>query len=168
MTASSIDATNGAHAAPFVRVHHARVRHNRGMRRSFLVAMITVLAGCGATPPGGQGATPATSSAMEFRGQRPCADCSGIESWLRLEQEGKARRYRLIEHYRSGERERQFEDEGEWLAEGDLLRLRSRAGGERVYARLAAGTLQARDAHGRPLPAAADDVMAPVTFDTMR
>ena len=105
---------------------------------------------------------------MEFRGDRPCADCSGIASWLRLEQEGEARRYRMIEHYRSGERQRQFEDEGEWRAEGDTLRLRSRAGGERVYALLADGALQARDAHGRPLPAAADEVMVPVTFDTLR
>ena len=48
------------------------------------------------------------------------------------------------------------------------LMLVSRAGGERVYARLADGALQARDAHGRPLPAAADEVMVPVTFDTLR
>jgi len=138
------------------------------MRRPFLLAMVTVLAGCGATPPGGQGAIPATSSAMEFRGQRPCADCDGIEAWLRLEQAGTRQPYRLIEHYRSGERGRRFEDEGEWLAEGDLLRLRSHAGGERVYARLPDGALEARDAHGRALPAAADDVMLPVTFDSAR
>ena len=105
---------------------------------------------------------------MEFRGERPCVDCNGIDAWLRLEQEGRARRYRIVELYRSGERERRFEDQGEWRAEGDLLRLRSRTGGERVYARLPDGALQARDAHGRPLPAAADDVMVPVTFDTMR
>ena len=130
----------------------------------------TLVAGCGvgAPPAGQETASPAFSSAMEFRGERPCADCNGIEAWLRLEQEGKARRYRMVEHYRSGERERQFEDAGEWRAEGDLLRLRSRTGGERVYARLADGALQARDAHGRPLPASADDVMVPVTFDSMR
>jgi hypothetical protein len=105
---------------------------------------------------------------MEFRGQRPCADCSGIESWLRLEQQAGKQRYRLVEHYRTGDQERRFEDGGEWVAEGDLLRLRSSAGGERVYARVADGTLQARDARGATLPAAADDVMLPVTFDTVR
>ena len=41
-----------------------------------------------------------------------------------------------------------------------------RDGGERVYARLADGALEARDAQGQPLPAAADDVMIPVTFDS--
>ena len=87
---------------------------------------------------------------------------------MRLEQEGKQQPYRMIEHYRGAGGDRRFDDEGEWLAEGDLLRLRSRDGGERVYAQMADGTLQARDAHGRPLPAAADDVMIPVTFDTVR
>ena len=133
-----------------------------------LLATVVLLAGCdAAAPPAGRRATqPASGSAMEFRGERPCADCNGIEAWLRLEQEGEAQRYRLVERYRSGARERQFEDAGEWRAEGDLLRLRSRDGGERVYARLPDGALEARDAHGQPLPAAADDVMVPVTFDT--
>ena len=129
-----------------------------------------LLAGCEiAAPPGSQAAAgPASNSAMEFRGERPCTDCAGIEAWLRLEQEGKQQPYRMIEHYRGAGGDRRFDDEGEWLAEGDLLRLRSRDGGERVYAQMADGTLQARDAHGRPLPAAADDVMVPVTFDAVR
>lgn len=161
--------TNGALVAPFVRVPGARLRHNRGMRRiawMFLMTM-AMLAGCDSGTPVGAGVQgPASSSALEFRGERPCADCDGIAAWLRLEHEGRQQHYRLLEHYRGERGERQFEDEGDWLAEGDLLRLRSRAGGERVYARLADGTLQARDAHGRPLPAAIDDVMMPVTFDT--
>lgn len=167
-------ATNGAHAAPFVRVRKARLRHNRGMRPLFLIVMpatALLLGGCeSAAPPAGQGgaAVPASSSAMEFRGERPCADCTGIEAWLRLEQEGKAQRYQMIEHYRDDDRERRFDDEGDWRADGNLLRLRSRNGGERVYARLASGALQARDAHGLPLPASADEVMVPVTFDTTR
>ena len=172
MPAVATCTTNGAHAAPFVRVRRARLRHNRDMRRPPLPLLLAtfLLAGCEiAAPPGSPGAAGATSnSAMEFRGQRPCVDCNGIEAWLRLEQDGKQRHFRLIEHYRGGGREQRFDDEGEWLAEGDLLRLRSRNGGERVYARMADGTLQARDAHGRPLPAAADDVMMPVTFDTAR
>jgi len=142
------------------------------MRRIFrlLLLMPILLAGCEvAAPPGSPGATgPVSNSAMEFRGERPCADCYGIEAWLRLEQEGQKQSYRLIEHYRGAGGDRRFDDEGEWLAEGELLRLRSRDGGERVYAQMADGALQARDAHGRPLPAAADDVMIPVTFDTVR
>lgn len=166
--------TNGALAAPFLRVRHRDMRHNRGMRRIprllWLAATVTILAGCDiATPTRKQAAAaPINGSAMEFRGQRPCTDCNGIEAWLRLEQEGESRHFRLIEHYRSDGRERRFDDEGEWQADGDLLRLRSRNGGERVYARTGDGTLQARDARGQPLPAAADDVMMPVVFDTMR
>jgi len=105
---------------------------------------------------------------MEFRGKRPCVDCGGIESWLRLEQHGQARRFRLVEQYRTADGERRFEDVGEWTAEGDMLRLRSGSGGDRVYARIPDGTLQARDARGAPLPAAADDILLPVTFDTVR
>lgn len=133
-----------------------------------VLTMTVLLAGCGGSaPPASRNAVvPAASSALEFRGQRPCTDCDGIEAWLRLQQDGKHRSYRLIEHYRSGERVRQFDDEGQWLAAGDLLRLRSRTGGERVYARLPDGSLAARDAHGRLLPAAADDVLRPVVFDS--
>jgi hypothetical protein len=150
------------------------MRHNRGMRRIpwllLLATTVAMLAGCDIAAPARDpgAAAPITSSAMEFRGQRPCTDCNGIEAWLRLEQEGEVRRFRLIEHYRGDGRERRFDDEGEWQADGDLLRLRSRNGGERVYARMGDGTLQARDVHGQPLPAAADDVMMPVTFDTVR
>jgi hypothetical protein len=175
--ATAIDAsgrastTNGARAAPFVRVQDGQLRHNRGMRRIHLLlllaAMVMMVAGCDLATPARDPA-PASGSAMEFHGQRPCADCDGIEAWLRLEQEGKARRYRMIEHYRRAGDERQFDDEGEWQAEGDLLRLRSRDGGERVYVHQPDGSLQARDARGKPLPAAADDVMVPVAFDSMR
>jgi len=127
-----------------------------------------LLAGCGPGTQPDASRPDASDSAMEFRGQRPCADCSGIESFLRLEQHEGTRRYRLVEHYRSGERERRFEDAGEWMAEGDTLRLRSRNGGERVYVRMGDGMLQARDARGAPLAGAADDVLVPVTFDVMQ
>ena len=132
--------------------------------------MLLALAACDVTAPSRAPAAtvPTSTSAMEFRGERPCVDCDGIQAWLRLEQEGASRRYRMIEHYRGGGRERQFADEGDWQAEDDLLRLRSRDGGERVYAHLPDGSLQARDARGQPLPAAADDVLMPVTFDSMR
>ena len=168
-----IETTNGAHVAPFVRLQLARLRDNHRMWQlrnlAFYVLAIVLLAACDAAPPGaGQAASGPASSALEFRGERPCADCAGIESWLRLEQEGDRRRFRLVEDYRGEGRERRFEDEGEWEAEGDLLRLRSGDGGERVYARIEDGVLQARDARGMPLPAAADDVMMAVTLDTAR
>lgn len=170
--AVAIDTTNGAHAAPFVRVQAARLRDNRGMsqlRNIAVSALATcLLAACDAPPGAGRAATGPSSSALEFRGERPCVDCAGIASWLRLEQEGDRRRFRLVEDYRGRGRERRFEDAGEWQAEGDLLRLRSGNGGERVYARNENGALQARDSRGMPLPAAADDVMMAVTLDTAR
>ncbi len=101
---------------------------------------------------------------MEFRGERACADCVGIEAWLKLEQRVEQRRYRLIETYRAEDRERRFEDEGEWQSSGDLLRLTSSNGGERVYLVLPDNRLQAADSRGRPHPAMADEVMVPVAF----
>ena len=88
-------------------------------------------------------------------------DCQGIEAWLRLEQRGEERKYTLVELYLADGRERRFEEMGHWLSSGDLLRLRSGAGGERVYAVLADNRLQAVDSRGQPLAAAADDVMVP-------
>lgn len=166
-------ATNGAGMAPFVRVYGAGVRHNPRMPRLRVLALCALLAlvGCEA---GQQPATPAKAgvsasaltNGMEFSGERDCVDCDGIESWLRLEQTGKVRRYRMVEIYYGQDHERRFEDIGEWNTQGEVLRLRSSEGGERVYARLVDGRLQARGAHGQPLPAAADDVMIPVTFDS--
>ncbi len=106
---------------------------------------------------------------MEFRGARACVDCLGIDAWLRLEHDGSVQRYRLIEDYRRDGGDRRFEDMGEWAAKGELLRLRSQdGGGERVYARLADGRLQARGGRGQRLSAAMDDVLIPVTFDNTR
>jgi hypothetical protein len=167
-----VPATNGAHAAPFVRLRVARLRDNPGMWRArnfLLIACACLLVACDAgAPVAGAATSGPPSSALEFRGERPCVDCVAIESWLRLEQEGGARRFRMIEDYRGEGRDRRFEDAGEWLAEGDLLRLRSQDGGERVYARIGDGMLQARDARGRSMPATADEVLVPTTFDTAR
>ena len=94
--------------------------------RPLAILMLSALAllpvACERAAPARDQATPAaaSASAMEFRGERPCADCDGIEAWLRLEQDGKLQRYRLIERYSSGTHEREFKDEGEWIAEGDL------------------------------------------------
>ena len=125
-----------------------------------------LLCACGMAPPPVVPDPAAISTGLEFRGERPCVDCDGIGTWLRLEHGGNSQRYRLVEEYFGAEGPRRFEDEGDWIAKNDLLRLRSREGGERVYARLADGRLQARGAHGQSLPAAADDVMTPVTFDS--
>ena len=55
-------------------------------------------------------------------------------------------------------------DEGDWIATGDLLRLTSAQGGERVYLRQEDGSLQARGIDGAALPALADDVLLPTGF----
>ncbi len=125
-----------------------------------------LLAACGSSEA--PSAIDATDAGLEFEGVRPCADCVAIATRLRLEQVGQQRRYRLTERYDLGGGERRFDETGEWQARGDLLRLQARGGGERVYARLDDGRLHARDEAGRPLPAAADDVLVPVSFDTRR
>ena len=167
--------TNGAHAAPFVRVPGRRLRHNRRMLliRILTVCALLTVAGCDmSTPPTAPargGATASTlTSGMEFSGERDCVDCDGIESWLRLEQLGKARRYRMVEVYYGQDHDRRFEDVGQWHAEGELLRLHSSQGGERVYARLDDGVLQARGAQGQRIPVIENDVLEPTGFDSTR
>lgn len=105
---------------------------------------------------------------MEFRGRRPCVDCVGIEAWLRLVQDGEDRRYTMVERYLDAGGERRFEEQGEWIADGDVLRLQGDDGGLRVYARMPDHGLQARASDGGPLAAASDDVMTPTTFEQMR
>lgn len=121
-------------------------------------------AGAFGTPPPGS----ASGNAMEFHGERACADCDGIEAWLTLQQRGEQRQYQLVEDYRDASRQRRFEDEGEWHSSGDLLRLRSSRGGERVYLVLPDHRLQGVDSRGRALPAAVDDVLVPVAFSSDR
>ncbi len=167
--------TNGAPAAPFVRSRMHGVMHNRHMSRLrplFLFALLPMLAACEPiAPPAGPATDTATASAMEFRGERACVDCLGIQAWLRLEDAGSgssrsARHYRMTEVYLGDDRERRYEDEGEWTSQGDLLRLQSREGGVRVYARQPDGSLQARGQRGQRLAGTEDDMMIPVTFDT--
>lgn len=148
------------------------LRHTGGMPapRACLVilAAILPLAACGpmpaADPAAASGTSDAGAATMEFRGQRPCVDCEGIDAWLQLEQDGEVRRYTLVERYLGAGGERRFEERGDWTAEGDLIRLRSDEGGLRVYARSQGHALQARASDGAPLPAARDDVMTAVTF----
>lgn len=122
----------------------------------------------GAIDPTARGGAQPDGAALEFRGRRPCVDCLAIDSWLRLEQSDAAQGYRLIEHYRGQDREQRFEEVGEWRADGDLLRLQSSTGGERVYVRLPNQSLQARGIGGQRISALEDDVMIPTTFDNAR
>ena len=147
--------------------------HNPRMSRPLLPLLLclSLLAGCDAAPrvPAAGQASPAidpaaVDSTLEFRGQRPCVDCAGIDAWLRLQSGDGAQRYQLIERYRGDGRDLRFEDAGDWTAQGDLLRLRSAQGGERVYVRQEDGSLQARGIDGAPLPALADEVLLPTRF----
>jgi hypothetical protein len=131
-----------------------------------------LLAGCDAAPsraPASGQASPAIApasvdSALEFRGERPCADCAGIDAWLRLQSGDGLQRYQLVERYRGDGRVLRFEDAGDWTSKGDLLRLRSAQGGERVYVRQDDGSLQARGIDGALMPALADEVLLPTRF----
>lgn len=165
--------TDGAPEAPSVFKGRSILLHNRPMTpfrtwpAACLLMGVAWVGGCDNTGSVGAFGTPsraAPASAMEFRGQRACADCSGIEASLTLEERGDQQRYRLIETYRSADRERRFEDEGEWRWSGGLLRLQSSRGGERVYLVLPDNRLQATGSRGNPLPAAADEVMVPVAY----
>ena len=148
--------------------------HNPRMSRPVLTLLLclSLLAACDAPPsraPAPDQRLPAiepaaVDSALEFRGQRPCADCAGIDAWLSLQSGEGLQRYQLVERYRSDGRDLRFEDEGDWTAQGDLLRLRSAQGGERVYVRQDDGSLQARGIDGAPLPALADEVLLPTRF----
>ena len=148
--------------------------HNPRMSRAFvpLLLCLSLLAGCDAPAPPAPAANQAlppidpaaVDSALEFRGQRPCADCAGIDAWLRLQSGDGLQRYQLVERYRGDGRDLRFEDEGDWTAQGDLLRLRSAQGGERVYLRQEDGSLQARGIDGAPMPALAEEVLLPTRF----
>lgn len=149
------------------------MRHNPSMPsiRVLAACVLLSLIGCDAGNPAAPAKTGAAStltSGMEFNGERDCVDCDGIESWLRLEQTGKARRYRMVEVYYGQDHERRFEDTGEWSTDGELLRLRSSQGGERMYARMDDGVLQARGAHGQRIAAVDGDVLEPASFDSTR
>lgn len=137
-----------------------------------LLAGLASLAGCDNTgSPGAFGTAPVddtSGNTMEFRGQRGCADCEGIEATLTLEQRGDQRRYQLVEVYRALDRERQFEEQGQWQSNGDVLRLESTEGGRRLYVVLADNRLQATDSRGQPLPAIADEVMIPIGYSNAR
>ena len=150
--------------------------HNPRMPRlPTLLLCLSLLAGCDAAvprPPVAGGASPsvddAAASALEFRGQRPCVDCAGIDAWLRLQSGDGGQHYRLVERYLDEGRAVRFEDEGDWTARGDLLQLQSSQGGTRTYLRQEDGSLQARGIDGAPLPALADDVLLPVGFGDLR
>ena len=149
--------------------------HNPRMSRSLLPLLLclSLLAGCDAPAPRAPAASralpaidpAAVDSALEFRGERPCVDCAGIDAWLRLQSGDGLQRYQLVERYRGDGRDLRFEDEGDWTAQGDLLRLRSAQGGERVYVRQEDGSLQARGIDGALMPALADEVLLPVSLE---
>lgn len=140
---------------------------------SCVLLCLSLLVGCDGAPspaPATGRASPAiepaqVESTLEFRGERPCVDCAGIDAWLRLQSGAGLQRYQLVERYRGAGRDLRFEDEGDWSASGDLLRLRSAQGGERVYLRQEDGSLQARGIDGAILPALADDVLLPTSFE---
>ena len=129
--------------------------HNPRMSRAFvpLLLCLSLLAGCDAPAP----PAPAANQAL------PPIDPAAVDSALEFRGE-RLQRYQLVERYRGDGRDLRFEDEGDWTAQGDLLRLRSAQGGERVYLRQEDGSLQARGIDGAPMPALAEEVLLPTRF----
>lgn len=123
-------------------------------------SLAIALAGCH-----GQAPAPASTTAaqarldvdgeIQWRGARPCADCDGVDARLVLHRAGDRSTYSLAETYRVSSQAARFVDTGTWRREDGLLRLSGDAGSRHVYALLADGRLEARDAHGAPLPGAA-------------
>lgn len=105
---------------------------------------------------------------IQWRGAGPCADCDGIDAQLVLRRAGDRNTYSLAETYRVSSEGARFVDTGTWQRDGALLRLRGSAGSLRVYALLADGRLEARDAHGTPLPDASAAPMLPVSATESR
>ena len=100
---------------------------------------------------------------IEWQGLLPCVDCDGIQTQLSLLRNGELRSYTLTETYLAEDGDTRFVDGGHWQRDGDLLRLRSDAGAVHVYAVLADGRLQPRDARGRAFSPRDDDFLEPVT-----
>jgi len=161
-----------------VRSFRHAVRHNLGMAASpivlstVLLSCIYLLTGCdNAGPSTASGTAPSvapTGNIIEFRGQRACVDCLGIEAWLRLEQRGDESRYTLVEIYRADGGARRFEETGQWESTNNLLRLRAAEGGERVYTLLPDNRLQAVDTRGQAVPSLADEVLDPISYSNER
>jgi len=136
-------------------------------------SLAAMLAGCHGHPPAEATVTAAQArldvdGEIQWRGAWPCADCDGVDAQLVLRRAGDRNSYSLAETYRTGDQGARFVDTGNWQRDGALLRLRGDAGSTRVYALLADGRLQARDAHGRPLPGVVDTPMLPVSATETR
>lgn len=130
-------------------------------------SLAAALAGCHGQPA----PAPATAAQarldvdgeIQWRGAWPCADCDGIDAQLVLRRAGDRSSYSLAETYRVSGQGARFMDTGTWQRDGALVRLRGDAGSTHVFALLADGRLEARDAHGAPLPGVADATMLPVS-----
>jgi copper homeostasis protein (lipoprotein) len=133
--------------------------------------LLMALAGCGGSPPDAPALRGLSDrdGQLEWRAMLPCADCDGIASQLVLRRAGAVSAYTLTETYLIGDQGARFIERGQWRQQRDLLRLRGEGGSERVYALLADGRLQQRDAHGQPLrlPRAAD-TLDPVSLGSDR
>lgn len=100
---------------------------------------------------------------IAWQGLLACVDCEGIQTQLVLVRSGAQRDYTLTETYLAQDGGARFSQSGHWQRERELLRLRGDSGDMRVYALLADGRLQPRDAHGREFRPREADFLVPVT-----
>ena len=132
--------------------------------RPWLWLLVFWLAGCGrgTAPVAPLGQVLPVDGRIEWEGLLPCADCDGIQTQLSLLRNGDLRSYTLTETYLAEDGDTRFVDGGHWQRDGNLLRLRGDAGAIHVYALLADGRLQPRDAQGHAFTPRDGDFLEPV------
>jgi len=151
----------------------ALVPPHRGLRLCAWSLAIATVAGCHGHAPAQAPAT-ATQARLDvdgeiqWRGAWSCADCDGIDAQLVLRRVGDRNSYSLAETYRVAAQGARFMETGSWQRQGALLRLRGDGASARVYELLADGRLQARDAHGAPLPGESGEILLPVSATETR
>lgn len=100
------------------------------MRKPLFLALIAVgvaaLVGCQAAPK----KTSVTYIDRVYTGTLPCADCSGIEATLLVNQDGSYVEQLLYLDTREGDKS--FFETGSWAKDGEKLRM-TNANGERTY-----------------------------------
>lgn len=124
------------------RVHRHLLLHNRRVHRvarfrwSIPCAVALLLGACGEAPRAPAQAPDAfgADAVLVWQGVVACADCSGIDTRLRLQRgTGAAAQYQLVEAFLDEAGAEYFREEGRWERQGPILTLHAEGGGVRRY-----------------------------------